>query len=49
MKESKTFTVIDKLPVGETAVGSRWGFAYMQDKEAIIENTKARLVAQGFK
>ena len=48
LKDSKTFTVMDKLPVGEKTVGSRWVFAYKQDKEGMIVKAKARLVAQGF-
>ncbi|CAN0460352.1 unnamed protein product, partial [Scytosiphon promiscuus] len=48
LKDSKTFTVLDKLPVGEKAVGSRWVFSYKSDKEGMIVKTKARLVAQGF-
>ena len=48
LQKSKTFTVIDKLPVGEKTVGSRWVFAYKQDKEGMIVKPKARLVAQGF-
>ena len=48
LKKSKTFTVVDKLPDGEKAVGSRWVFAYKQDKNGNILKTKARLVAQGF-
>ena len=48
LKESKTFTVIDKLPEDERAVGSRWEFVYKQVKEGMTVKTKARLVAQGF-
>ena len=39
LKDSKTFTVMDKLPVGEKTVGSRWAFAYKQDKERMIVKT----------
>ena len=48
LKESETFIDIDKLPVGEKAVGSLWVFAYKQDKEGMIVKTKAPLVAHGF-
>ena len=48
LKDSGTFTVLDSLPVGEKAVGSRWVFAYKKDSEGNIVKTKARLVAQGF-
>ena len=48
LKDSKTFPVMDKLPVGEKTVDSRWVFAYKQEKEGMVVQTKARLVAQGF-
>ena len=48
LEDTKTFTVVDKLPEGEKAVGSRWVFSYKQDNEGRIVKTKARLVAQGF-
>ena len=48
LKASNTFTVLDKLPEGEKAVGSRWVYSYKQDKDGLIVKTKARLVAQGF-
>ncbi|CAN0358558.1 unnamed protein product, partial [Hapterophycus canaliculatus] len=48
LKDSKMFTVLDKLPVDEKAVGSRWVFSYKSDKDGMIVKTKARLLAQGF-
>ncbi|CAN0418099.1 unnamed protein product, partial [Laminaria digitata] len=48
LAESKTFTVLGKLPEGEKAVGSRWVLSYKADKEGLITKTKARLVAKGF-
>ncbi|CAN0585099.1 unnamed protein product [Laminaria digitata] len=46
--ESKTFTVLDKFPEGEKAIGSRWVLAYKSDAEGMITKTKARLAAKGF-
>ena len=48
LQESKTFTVLDILPKGEKAVGSRWVFAYKTVKDGNIIKPKARLVARGF-
>ena len=48
LQESKTFTILDSLPKGEKAVGSRWVFAYKTDKDGNIIKPKARLVAKGF-
>ncbi|CAN0572484.1 unnamed protein product [Laminaria digitata] len=48
LAESKTFTVLGKLPEGETAFGSRWVLSYKADKEGLITKTKARLVVKGF-
>ena len=46
--ESKTFTVVDDLPHGKKAVGSRWVLSYESDKDGQISKTKARLVVKGF-
>ena len=46
--DSNTFTVLDKLPEGEKAIGSRWVLSYKSDAEGMITKTKARLVAKGF-
>ncbi|CAM9459186.1 unnamed protein product [Scytosiphon promiscuus] len=48
LKDSKTFTVLDKLPVGEKAVSSRSVFSSKSDNDGMIAKTKARLVAEGF-
>ncbi|CAN0490064.1 unnamed protein product, partial [Laminaria digitata] len=48
LAESKTFTVLGKLPEGEKAVGSRWVLSYKAENERLITKTKARLVAKGF-
>ena len=46
--ESNTFTVLDKLPEGEKAIGSRWVLSYKSDAEGMITKTKARLVTKWF-
>lgn len=48
LRQSKTFTVVDQLPQGKKAVGSRWVLNYKADKDGNIVKTEARLVAQGF-
>ena len=48
LKNSGTFKVLDGLPEGETAIGSRWVLSYKSNKDANITKTKARLVAKGF-
>ena len=47
LKESKTLTVIETSPEDEKTVCSPWAFAYKQDEEGVIVETKARRVAQG--
>ena len=48
LKDSGTFKVLDGLPEGEKAIGSRWVLSYKSNKDGNITNTKARLVAKGF-
>ena len=48
LKYSGTFKVLDGLPEGEKAFGSRWVLSYISNKDGNITNTKARLVAKGF-
>ena len=47
-KDSGTFKVLDGLPDGEKAIGSRWVLSYKSNKDGNITKTKARLVAKGF-
>ena len=48
LKDSGTFKVLDGLPEGEKAIGSRWVLSYKSNKDGNITKTKARLVAKGF-
>ena len=48
LKDSGTFKVLDGLPEGEKAIGSRWVLSYKSNKNGNITKTKARLVAKGF-
>ncbi|CAN0145950.1 unnamed protein product [Ascophyllum nodosum] len=48
LKDSATFKVLDGLPEGEKAIGSRWVLSYNSNKDVNITNAKARLVAKGF-
>ena len=47
LKDSRTFKVLDGLPEGEKAIGSRWVLSYKSNKDGNITKTKARLVAKG--
>ena len=47
LKDSGTFKVLDGLPEGEKAIGSRWVISYKSNKDGNITKTKARLVAKG--
>ena len=48
LKDSGTFKVLDGLPEGEKAIGSRWVLSYKSNKDGNITKTEARLVAKGF-
>ncbi|CAM9418881.1 unnamed protein product, partial [Ascophyllum nodosum] len=48
LKDLGTFKVLDGLPEGEKAIGSRWVLSYKLNKDGNITKTKARLVAKGF-
>ena len=48
LKDSSTFKVLDGLPEGEKAIGSRWVLSYKPNKDGNTTKTKARLVAKGF-
>ena len=48
LKDSGTFKVLDGLPEGEKAIGSRWVLSYKSNKDGNITKTKARFVAKGF-
>ena len=48
LKDSGTFKVLDGLPKGEKAIGSRWVLSYKSNKDGNITKTKDRLVAKGF-
>ena len=48
LKDWRTFKVLDELPEGEKAIGSRWVLSYKSNKDGNITKTKARLVAKGF-
>ena len=47
LKKLGTFKVLDGLPEGEKAIGSRWVLSYKSNKDGNITKTKARLVAEG--
>ena len=47
LKDSGTFKVLDGLPEGEKAIGSRWVLSYKSNKDGNITKIKARLVAKG--
>ena len=48
LKDSGTFKVLDGLPEGEKAIGSRWMLSYKSNKDGNITKTKARLMGKGF-
>ena len=48
LRDSGTFKVLDGLPEGEKAIGSRWVLSYKSNKDGNITKTKARLEAKGF-
>ena len=48
LKDSGTLKVLDGLPEGEKAIGSRRVLSYKSNKDGNITKTKARLVAKGF-
>ena len=48
LEDLGTFMVLDGLPEGEKAIGSRWVLSYKSNKDGNITKTKARLVAKGF-
>ena len=48
LKDSGTFKVLDELPEGEKALGSRWVLSYKSHKDGNITKTKLpRLVQRG--
>ena len=46
LKDSGTFEVLNALPEGEKAIGSRWVLSYKSNKDGNITKTKARLEAK---
>ncbi|CAN0299130.1 unnamed protein product [Ectocarpus fasciculatus] len=47
-KKTGTFHIVDKLPEGRKAVGSKWVLGWKTDEKGEIVKFKARLVARGF-
>jgi hypothetical protein len=48
-KKNATWTVVDSLPRGRSAIPARWIFKVKKDKAGKVVRYKARLVAKGFR
>lgn len=47
LMETKTWQVVDKVPVGREAIGCKWVFKIKVKADGLLDKYKARLVARG--